>query len=83
MEEVKKKVKHVAFQGVDSSEYKADLAGYLEEEGGSEAGATSMVDTVKAYAKKCPDSAIVMAGWRYVLSSTACIPANALPAKEL
>jgi hypothetical protein len=55
--------KGIAVQGVDKSEYPADLNGYLAE-GGSNTGAKSLADQVTAYVKRCPDSAIVISGWR-------------------
>ena len=57
----------IAIQGVDAAQYPADLKGYLKE-GGSDSGAKSLAATVTSYAQKCPDSAIVISGWRYVFS---------------
>ena len=53
----------VVLQGVDEDAYPADLAGYLKE-GGSDSGAKSLAAQVTAYNKKCPDSTIVVTGWR-------------------
>ena len=55
-----------AIQGVDAKQYPADLAGYLKE-GGSSSGAKALAATVTNYAKNCPDSAIVISGWRSAL----------------
>jgi hypothetical protein len=55
----------VARQGVDPQMYPGDFEGYLVE-GGSNQGAQSLAATVSAYAKACPNSAIVITGWRYV-----------------
>lgn len=57
------KISSVALQGVDPSAYKADLEGYLAE-GGSNDGAKSLAETVDAYIAKCPESAVVVSGWR-------------------
>jgi hypothetical protein len=59
------KLPSVAFQGVDSSAYLADLQGYLGD-GGSNAGATSLAQTVTDYVAACPDSTVVITGWRYI-----------------
>jgi Cutinase len=56
------KIKSVAVQGVDAEAYQATLGDYLAQ-GGSNAGAQSMAQTVKDYVSKCPNSAVVMAGW--------------------
>ena len=63
---LKTSIPNVAFQGVDPTAYKADLSGYLSEDGGSNDGASSMAKAVIDYAAQCPSSAIVLAGWRYV-----------------
>jgi cutinase len=52
----------VALQGVDSSAYGATLEEYLGE-GGSEAGAQSMAQTLESYAACCPTTALVLSGW--------------------
>jgi hypothetical protein len=54
----------ISFQGVDPGAYPADLSGYIIE-GGSEGCADSMGVAVEAYANACPDSKIVISGWRY------------------
>lgn len=59
---LKSKLHSVAVQGVDAQAYQATLGDYLEQ-GGSNDGAQSMAQTVKDYVSKCPNSAIVMAGW--------------------
>lgn len=53
----------IAFQGVDSEAYPADLAGYVEE-GGSQGCADSLGSSVQSYAETCPDAKIVISGWR-------------------
>lgn len=53
----------VALQGVDSTVYTADLDGYLSD-GGSDDGAASLASTVNDYNSKCPNSAIIVSGWR-------------------
>ena len=49
----------VAVQGVD---YPADIAGYLA--GGSKEGAATMAGHVSEAASKCPDTKIVISGYR-------------------
>lgn len=49
----------VAIQGVD---YPADVAGFLA--GGSSAGAATMVGHVRTARKKCPNTKIVLSGYR-------------------
>lgn len=61
-------IKSMAFQGVDASAYPATLDSYLTE-GGSNAGAKSLATTVQNYVSGCPDSAIIVSGWRSVLFS--------------
>jgi Cutinase len=61
---LKSSIPSVAFQGVDPTAYKADLSGYLSQDGGSNDGASSMAKAVIDYAAECPTSAIVLAGWR-------------------
>lgn len=58
----------VAFQGVDAEAYPADLAGYIVE-GGSNTCADSLGSAVRTYASACPDSKIVVSGWRSVFQS--------------
>lgn len=53
---------NVAFQGVD---YPADIGGYLI--GGSPSGATQLANLVNTAATKCPQTQIVLSGYRYVL----------------
>lgn len=53
---------NVAFQGVD---YPADIGGYLI--GGSPSGATTLANLVNTAATKCPNTQIVLSGYRYVL----------------
>ena len=52
-----------ALQGVDASAYVADMHGYLVE-GGSDAGAAALAQTVDAYVAACPQSSVVVSGWR-------------------
>lgn len=69
-DEIRAKIPNAAFQGVDSSAYKADLKGYLEfdintpEKEESTDAALSMQRTIDQYAKTCPNSAIIVSGWR-------------------
>lgn len=55
----------LAFQGVDGGAYSADLAGYIVE-GGSNSCAESLGNAVQTYASACPESKIVISGWRSV-----------------
>ena len=55
----------VAFQGVD---YPADIAGYLA--GGSSEGAGTLASLVNTAATKCPDTQIVLSGYRPVFVPT-------------
>lgn len=57
------KLDSVAFQGVNSADYPANLDEYLNE-GGSESCADSLAATVDAYAKRCGDASIIVSGWR-------------------
>lgn len=59
-------IKGVALQDVDSDDYPADLNDYLEESGGSDAGAASMAKAIEDYTSQCPDSTIIISGWRYI-----------------
>ncbi|KAF2870688.1 carbohydrate esterase family 5 protein [Massariosphaeria phaeospora] len=52
----------IAFQGVNPAQYPAVLDDYAKE-GGSESCGTGLAKTVDAYAAKCPEAAIVVAGW--------------------
>jgi cutinase len=61
-EALSSKISSLAFQGVDSSAYAADLQGYIGEDG-SNAGAQALADTVVAYSSACPDATIVITGW--------------------
>jgi len=60
---VQANVDSVAIQGVDPDKYAADLAGYLNDNGGSEDGAQALADQVTAYNEACPDSKVVISGW--------------------
>jgi hypothetical protein len=51
----------VSFQGVD---YPANVQGFLA--GGDKQGSQTMAQDVQAAAAQCPNSKIVMAGYRYV-----------------
>jgi cutinase len=51
------------FIGVD---YAADIAGFLE--GGDPEGARNMANDVTSFANSCPNTAIVMSGYRFVIS---------------
>ena len=62
------KINSLAFQGVDSDAYAADLQGYLGE-GGSDGGSQALAQTVTDYTAKCPDSTVIVSGWRFVGSS--------------
>jgi len=64
-EALEKRVGSLAFEGVSSDAYPADLAGFLEE-GGSESAARSLAQTVTDYVSNCPRSTIIISGWRYV-----------------
>jgi hypothetical protein len=55
----------VAVQGI---EYPADIPGFLA--GGDKAGGALMAKMVGQVRAKCPDTALVMAGYSYVLLST-------------
>jgi hypothetical protein len=55
----------IDLQGVDPYTYKASLDEYLRDEG-SNAGAVSLGKTIDAYAKACPNAAIIVSGWRSV-----------------
>lgn len=55
-----KKPGKVIVQGVNN--YKADVWGYLG--GGSDSGATDMVNSVKKAAEQCQSSKIVLSGFR-------------------
>ncbi|KAI0117997.1 carbohydrate esterase family 5 protein [Hypoxylon sp. NC0597] len=52
----------IAVQGVSTSDYPADLAGYIEE-GGSNSCAKGLGTTVQKYISHCPDSKIAIWGW--------------------
>ncbi|KAH8827583.1 carbohydrate esterase family 5 protein [Flagelloscypha sp. PMI_526] len=56
------KINSLAFQGVDSDAYAADLQGYLGESG-SDGGSQALAQTVTDYTAKCPDSTVVISGW--------------------
>jgi hypothetical protein len=60
---VKSNVDSVAVQGVSEDAYPADLAGYLDEDGASEAGAQSLAAQVVAFTEACPDAKVVVSGW--------------------
>ena len=53
----------LAFQGVDSDSYPANLADYIER-GGSDECAEAMGQAVNHYVAECPDAKIVVSGWR-------------------
>ncbi|KAI0157412.1 alpha/beta-hydrolase [Xylariaceae sp. FL1272] len=52
----------VAFQGVNTADYAADLAGYINE-GSPQTCADSLGNTVQKYHTACPDAKIVISGW--------------------
>ncbi|KAI1098460.1 carbohydrate esterase family 5 protein [Jackrogersella minutella] len=52
----------IAVQGVSTSDYTADLAGYVKE-GGSDNCAKSLGSAVQTYNTHCPDSKIAIWGW--------------------
>ncbi|KAI1385132.1 carbohydrate esterase family 5 protein [Hypoxylon trugodes] len=53
---------NVAFQGVSTDDYPADLAGYIEE-GGSNNCAKSLGSAVQTYSSHCPNAKIAVWGW--------------------
>lgn len=55
---------NIAFQGVD---YPADIVGYLE--GGNPDGAKQLVNLVTTASTKCPNTQIVLSGYRQVVAS--------------
>ncbi|KAH8596891.1 cutinase-domain-containing protein [Bisporella sp. PMI_857] len=61
--------KGIAFQGVHESKYKASLADYLKQTGGSDDGGEEMAAQVTAYLKFCrpklkgKDIVIIISGW--------------------
>ncbi|EIW75914.1 carbohydrate esterase family 5 protein [Coniophora puteana RWD-64-598 SS2] len=59
---LKSNIPSVAVEGVDPTAYPATLDSYLSE-GGSNSGAQSMAQTAQAYVQKCPNAALVIAGW--------------------
>lgn len=54
----------VDFQGVPAPAYPADVPGYLA--GGSATGAAKMAEMVKQVASSCPQTKIIMSGYRWV-----------------
>lgn len=60
---------NLAIQGVD---YPATIAGYLA--GGSPTGASKLAALTNEAASKCPDTQIVLSGYRYGMSSLTRIP---------
>jgi cutinase len=55
---------NVALQGVD---YEATILGYLE--GGDPAGATTLANLTNLAVTQCPDTQIVLSGYRYAVQS--------------
>jgi cutinase len=55
---------NVALQGVD---YGATIAGYLE--GGDPAGAATLANLTNLAVTQCPDTQIVLSGYRYAVQS--------------
>jgi cutinase len=66
-------INSLAFQGVEASAYPATLETYLAE-GGSDSGAQSLASTVTDYVDFCPDSSVIISGWRSV--SFYLVPSN-------
>lgn len=61
----------LAVQGID---YPADIPGFLA--GGDKTGSALMAQMVGQVRAKCPDTALVMAGYSYVLHHSRHLPAS-------
>lgn len=54
---------HAGYQGLDASEYLADLPGYMNE-GGSNNGAAWLGKSIDTYHKYCPSAEMIISGLR-------------------
>jgi len=57
-------LEEIQFQGVDPTKYKATVDEYLGQWGGSNDGAEELARMVINYHEICPETLIVIAGWR-------------------
>lgn len=62
-EALRAKFPSLAFQGVSTDDYSADMAGYIEE-GGSDSCAEGLARDVQQFASLRPDTKLVVSGWR-------------------